>query len=355
MPAPLAFFVGSAASFNVQQLVTNLGWMFDGVADVHLITTDPAAFPETVTSAFDCFGGSHDQSVRGEWRALTEYLGIHDPAVLTQLTRPPIHGTLVGLAGRRVGVPTVYRYAGDRFCEYRIARGKQRLTGFALGNVLGRVPLWLADEYLVFGLRGRSQLTTRGVDIDAITVLPPSVDATRFQTDRPGPHPIDVPDRRRIALFVGRLSYLKGMETFERTIPEILKRRSDLQFVFVGNTEDELDIKTRWRDHLTSVGSVDPAAMPAYYRQADLLVHPSLTDGIPRAVMEALAAETPVVARDVGDVSTITENTFQTDQQFVELVTAYETLPVDDIGPVTRDTLRPAYQQFFESFRHDGC
>jgi glycosyltransferase involved in cell wall biosynthesis len=43
------------------------------------------------------------------------------------------------------------------------------------------------------------------------------------------------------------------------------------------------------------------------YRQADLLVHVSLTEGVPQVVLEALAMGLPVVASDVGSVADLLE------------------------------------------------
>jgi len=350
MSPPLTFFVGCVSSFNVRRLVKNLGWMLSGSDEVHLITTDPAAFEGEGHECFKLFGGEFDSSVRGEIRALKTYLRAHDPAVLTQLTHPPTHGTMVGLAAKRFGVPFVYRYSGDRFYEYRVASGKQKLTGFALGNVLGRVPLSLADQCLVLGPRGRDRLTNRGVSGDAITRLPPSVHAERFREPGDGT-PVCVPGGREVILFVGRISRLKGSGTLRATLPQILDDRDDLQLVFVGAEEERLSLSASDADHVTVVGPVDPAEMPAYYQQASLLIHPSLTEGVPRAVLESLAAGTPVLVRDVGDVTSVTENTFVRDDEFVDSVRSFEDLPLDDVRPFTRESLAPAYADFFESFR----
>jgi len=68
-------------------------------------------------------------------------------------------------------------------------------------------------------------------------------------------------------------------------------------------------------------------------------------------VLEALAAETPVLARDVGDVASVTDNTFQADGELVDALTDFETLPLDDVTPFTVDALAPRYRDFFERFR----
>jgi glycosyltransferase involved in cell wall biosynthesis len=223
-------------------------------------------------------------------------------------------------------------------------------VAFGLGNVCGRLPLALADRYVALGPRGRRRLVSRGVDADRVTILPPSIDAERFRSEGPS-EPVDVPDERATILFVGRLSRLKGLRTLEAAIPRILDRRDDLQFVLVGDAESSLALPDGYDDHVSETGPVPPAAIPAYYQQADLLIHPSLTEGIPRVLLEALAAGTPVLARDVGDVATVTDNIFESDDEFETAVRTFESLPLDDVDPFRRETLRPTYRDFFAAFQ----
>lgn len=348
MSSPLSFFLGAATSYNVRHLATNIDWMLSNSGPIHLISTEPDTYAP-ITHSFDLYGGDCTSSIRGEIAALRGYLSKHKPAVLVELTRPPVHGTLCGLATRPHDVPFVYRYSGDRFAEYRVARGKRRITSFSLGKVLGRVPLFLADEYVTLGPNGTERLADRGVDTDRITVLPPSVDVTRFEsaTDPPS----DISSDHSLALFVGRLSRLKGIKTLERTLPTILDQRPDIKVMFIGDGEATLTLPERHRDKVMFLGPVEPTKLPAYFHRADLLVHPSLTEGIPRVILESLASGTPVIARDVSDVASVTANTFTTDEEFAEMVLNYESLAIDDVTPFTRETLQPTYQRFFESFR----
>jgi len=124
----------------------------------------------------------------------------------------------------------------------------------------------------------------------------------------------------------------------------------DLQFVLVGDKQDTLEIPTQYRDHVTLQGKISPEVIPNYYHKSDLLVHPSLTEGIPRVVLEALASGTRVIARNAGDISSVTGNTFNTDDEFVSMVSRFESLQLDDVGSFSRDALKPKYRSFFMSF-----
>jgi glycosyltransferase involved in cell wall biosynthesis len=207
----------------------------------------------------------------------------------------------------------------------------------------------LADEFATLGPNGTRRLESRGIQPNRITELPPTIDLGRFDTEVG--NKIQVPAGRSVLLFVGRLTRLKGRETFERTIPKILESRHDFQFVFVGEVANCLKIPDRYRDYVNVVGEVQPEELAGFYSQADLLVHPTLTEGVPRVLLEALASGTPVVARDVGDVRTVTDNTFLTEDEFVNMVVDFESLSVDEVTPFSRASLRPAYREFFESLR----
>jgi glycosyltransferase involved in cell wall biosynthesis len=48
--------------------------------------------------------------------------------------------------------------------------------------------------------------------------------------------------------------------------------------------------------------------MPAYYSLMDVFVHPSLRDGMPNAVLEAMACGIPVIATPVGGVPDVIQD-----------------------------------------------
>ncbi|WP_436911286.1 glycosyltransferase family 4 protein [Halosimplex marinum] len=349
----LALFVGSATAFNVRTLVSNVTAMLDGEFALHLVTTDPDAFDEAVLSRVAVFGADRASTRRGEFRAALGYLREREPAAVVQLTKPPLHGSMVAPLARRNGVPFVYRYAGDRFVTFRVTRGWKRATAFGLNNVLGRLPVRLATAAIAMGPAGRRRLVDRGVDPESVAILPPSVDPDRFDGE-PSAAPFDAAAGKTVA-FLGRLSRLKGAATLERTIPEILRERPDLRFVFVGDRGYDLSLPAASARRVTHVGRVPPDRVPDCLAAADLLVHPSLTEGLPRAVLESLAVGTPVLARDVGDVGYATGNTFETDAEFVRRVVDLESLPLDDVEPFTVDALAPDCVSFFESVCATGA
>jgi len=343
MGGTIGIFVGSASSFNLGRAASNIGQALSSEFTTHLIATD-AEFAADISAAYDGVHGPLELcNLRGEVSALHSYLQSYDPSALFQITSPPVHGNVVGNLGKIHRIPFVYRYSGDRFYEHEVSRGVTKFIHFGLNNILGRFPLYLADACVTLGPRGRRRLENRGVAPDEITIIPPVVDRNRFSTSTAEPD-----EGPPVGLFVGRLSRRKGIETLERTLPEIFQRRSDIEFILVGKQQESIEVPAEYSHRVTVAGTVPPTEIPAYYERADFLVHPTLTEGLPRVVLEALASDIPPIARDVGDIAYATENTFQTDREFIEMVCDFESLNVDSSGPFTFDTQRNAYVKLFE-------
>lgn len=349
MNDPICFFTGSRSAFNVLHDTLNFGWMLHEEFDLHLVTTRPEDFGTEGERYFDLYSYGQPNSRPGEAHALYTYLSNHSPRTVVNIVEPSIQGLIAGPMARRYGVPFTYRYSGDLFDLYRVSHGWRKPVQFGINNVLGRIPLALADQCIALGPTGKKRLIDRGVNPSNVVILPPPIDATRFQKDTEEPD-WDVPDDRKVILFAGRRSKIKGIDDLEIAIPRILEKRDDLQFVFVGSHGKYPNIPNKYENHITFVGRVPLGGMPKYFRAADLLILPTYNEGLPRVVTESLASGTPVVARDVADIAYATENTFDELEEFIEMVVDLESLPLDDVTPFTRETLKSQYIEFFERF-----
>ena len=98
-----------------------------------------------------------------------------------------------------------------------------------------------------------------------------------------------LPEDTPIALFVGRFVEKKGLAILER----LARAKPQILFVFAG--WGELD-PARWGLPNTRVfASLSGASLAQLYRAADLLLLPSVGEGFPLVVQEALASGLPVL------------------------------------------------------------
>lgn len=120
--------------------------------------------------------------------------------------------------------------------------------------------------------------------------------------------------REDIVGYVGRLSVEKGIMDFVGAIPHVLASRDNIRFLIVGDgplrRDVEREIKRRkLESKVTLVGWVPRKEVPHYLNQLKLVVSPSLTEGLPPLIQEAMACGTPVLATPVGGIPDLIKDT----------------------------------------------
>ncbi|MDX2177013.1 MAG: glycosyltransferase [Candidatus Sumerlaeia bacterium] len=128
----------------------------------------------------------------------------------------------------------------------------------------------------------------------------------------PAALPPQLADASPLVLAVGNLRAVKRHDLLVEACADILPRFPKLALVLVGEDRGErrrLESLARRRglaERLHFAG--DCADVRPWLRRADLLAHPSDAEGLPNAVLEAMAAALPVVATRVGGVPELLEH-----------------------------------------------
>jgi len=111
--------------------------------------------------------------------------------------------------------------------------------------------------------------------------------------------------------FFGELRAKKGMQLLlsafsvvAQTLPVVLLIAGDVR---QGEDRKYMDdfMKSNHQLKIIITGFVPHIDLPSYYSLIDILVHPSLRDGMPNTILEALACGKPVIATPVGGVQDI--------------------------------------------------
>ncbi|MBK8821330.1 MAG: glycosyltransferase family 4 protein [Anaerolineales bacterium] len=121
-------------------------------------------------------------------------------------------------------------------------------------------------------------------------------------------------ERRMVIGFAGELREKKGLETLLRAYAQVNKKLPAILLI-VGEVragEDKKlfdEIKASIPDsQIIVTGIVAHKDLPAYYALMDVFVHPSLRDGMPNAILEAMACEKAVIATPVGGAIDVIED-----------------------------------------------
>jgi len=169
----------------------------------------------------------------------------------------------------------------------------------------------IADRVLANSSAGRKWLIEQGVNDEKIEVIRNGIDlprsherVTRFNLARREFRiPTDVP----VCACIGRVVSGKGIDFYLRAARIVADQGRDVRFLMIGADSVEHEYQSDLK-HLARQLNVEDRVIFTGQRQdvseilkdVDIVVHPSLTEGLSNVILEAMAAGIPVVATNVG-------------------------------------------------------
>lgn len=204
-----------------------------------------------------------------------------------------LHSLPSVLLARRYKIPSVIRYA----CAGDVG-DMARLNASGWKKLLLR-SIKQADRHIVLSQQLREELIESGIPDKTILYRPNGVDTQIFKPS----YPVEVLKSGETFrfLFVGRLSKQKGLGYLFRALSNLEDKNWRLDIYGYGPLEEELKqlSRTLFIESKVLFHGVS-SDMPAVYQNADLLLLPSLYEGMPNVVLEAMASGLPVIATDIG-------------------------------------------------------
>jgi len=204
------------------------------------------------------------------------------------------------LASRLGGCPQIAFVRGWTAETWRV-RQYERLDRF----VLGRVD-WVACVSRPQAEQLRSRRKGRRPAIVIPNAVLFSLGGVALPLDRrPIRSALGLPEGAFVVGAVGRLSVEKGHRHLIDAAPMLVPRVANLRFVLLGEGRErpELEkqvIRLGMRERVVFAGF--QTDVRPWIQGCDVIANPSLTEGMPNAVLEAMALGTPVVATAVGGV-----------------------------------------------------
>lgn len=162
----------------------------------------------------------------------------------------------------------------------------------------------------------RQQYLAAGFNDSKITILPNGVDLNEY--DRL-PEPGEFKDKYslnqyKILLYIGRIHKSKGLDLLIPAFKSILdKYSSPIKLVIIGPDHEylqefmELVSQHNLSEHVLIPGPMYGQDKLAAYVDADIFLLPSLSEGFPITVLEAIACGTPVIVTDKCGISEIVD------------------------------------------------
>ncbi len=157
-------------------------------------------------------------------------------------------------------------------------------------------------------------LAKRNISPSKLEVIPNGIDVNRFEagTDKEAiKKELGIKREDFVVGSVGRLSSEKGLIYLLEAASKVKTKMRDVSFVIVG----EGDMKQDLIDYAKELKIDDKVIFTGYREDADrifpvfdLFVMPSLTEGLPLALLEAMAAGKAVIASNVGGIPAVIEH-----------------------------------------------
>jgi glycosyltransferase involved in cell wall biosynthesis len=198
------------------------------------------------------------------------------------------------------------------------ARGTDMHTYAARNRLLRGITLWTlrnASALIATSTEIKGIMTEAfGVATTRIDMVPTGIDTQLFSPEtegrresgrqtQKGPH----------IVYVGALSRAKGVQYLLEAVESLYGKYPGLQLTLVGDGPLREKI-VHWRGkrgisgNVNLTGALSHDEIPGILRQADVFVLPSLKEGTPNALLEAMASGVACIATRVGEIPEIIED-----------------------------------------------
>lgn len=221
-------------------------------------------------------------------------------------TQDPFGTGLVGLFLKwKLKIPLEVQNHSDFFDNYHWISERPLL--FSFFNILGKWIIRKADSLRVINHTEAEKYYRLKIPRERVRVLPTPVNLERFSPKlspealKEFNHRWNLSQEEKILLWVGRAVWFKRVPILLQAVEQLLREGNNLRCFIVGDGL-ELSLWKSWAKKLSIservifTGFVPHADLPIYFFRCDLLVHPSIYEGLGKTMVEAGAAGKPVVA-----------------------------------------------------------
>lgn len=185
-------------------------------------------------------------------------------------------------------------------CGYLLSRGAVNSRGeYANPDYAHRIEKYAfenADAGVVTSEFDRHYVISNyKIDPAKIKVIPNYVNTNKFRPKPDTPKEYDV-------VFVGRGGNQKNLSSLLDAAIAIKKKGTDLRLLFIGGCSNDAALKAAANDNNVNVyftGNISNDLLPDMLNKAKLFILPSLFEGHPKSLIEAMSCGLPCIATEV--------------------------------------------------------
>ncbi len=199
------------------------------------------------------------------------------------------HGVSAGIPAKIISwlchIPVIHTVHGSHLMDLKDQSFKGKLERFILTKIKYDTEISVSRNFLDYtNVNQDIKIITNGVD------LPPNI-AHRI-----------VSNKIKL-LFVGRLHSLKGEALLLKAMSRLIRQYPNLQLRIVGTgggDYSQMLTKLHLKQYVQFVGKKIGQSLFQEYQNADIFILPSLTEGQPIVILEAMAYALPIITTKVG-------------------------------------------------------
>lgn len=252
---------------------------------------------------------------------LTKFVREFQPDVLhSQVFGSPL-SWIVGIVGRMLGIPSLVKITASFSAERRLH--KQVLSNDDIDIIRAFSTRYFAKDALCSRLFTGSWVTTpffaRHLETDLrqspgrIHLIPNFTDLSLYRREESDSSVRSEDDSPTTILTVARMAPQKELETCLHALA--LMNDEPVEWWFIGSGKDAYRRKVMHLAKRLGVqeqahfpGPIPPEQLPSHYHDADIFVLSSRLEPFGIVLLEAMAAELPIVATNVGGIPFVTDN-----------------------------------------------
>jgi L-malate glycosyltransferase len=157
-------------------------------------------------------------------------------------------------------------------------------------------------------------LDALNINSNKIFLIPPRCDSVLFSKNNHYPVKPEIFEKNKInLLFVGNLLIAKGVDILLEAFALIQKENSDIGLIFVGDGLEKENLIKRSKemgvkDKVIFTGRIEYQKIPLFMNYSDILILPSIEEGVGRVILEAMSMKLPVIASNVGGIPLVIDD-----------------------------------------------
>ena len=184
------------------------------------------------------------------------------------------------------------------------ARGQDIYQPEPLFKYIFKVVIMNAD-FVVALTKNMMDVIQKNYDRRDVIVISNGIDLEKFRNI-----PKIIKRENKCVIYVGRFRSVKGLTYLIQAMKIINNHDSSIRLVLIGKGPEEAKLKNLVKElnldeYIEFKGQIPNENIPGYLADSDVFVLPSLSEGFPNVVLEAMASGLPIVATRVTGLSEI--------------------------------------------------